>query len=248
MYEPGRYRPAKEQVMFIRAYGLFTLACVLVAPAAHAQFAVVDVGAITQLIEQARTLENQLSIARQHLAQAQSEFASITGSRGMERLLTGAPRNYLPTNWAGLQGVMQGTSGSYGALSSSVVDTVGTNAVLSPQQLAALPPDVSRQISTARSLNALHQSVTREALATTSDRFDALQQLIGAIPAATDQKGILELQARIGAEATLLQNEQTKLQTLYQVVLAEERANQQQVRERALAGHGSFATRFQPTP
>jgi type IV secretion system protein VirB5 len=225
---------------------LFGLAAI--APLAQAQFAVVDVGAITQLIEQARTLENELAVARAHLAQAQTAFASITGSRGMERLLTGAPRNYLPTDWASLQSLMQGVAGNYGSLSSNVADNVGANAVLSPQQLAALPVTARQQIGAARSLNALYQGLTREALATTSSRFDSLQQLIGAIPAATDQKGILELQARIGAESTLLQNEQTKLQTLYQVVLAQERATRQQAREQALASHGSFATRFRPAP
>jgi type IV secretion system protein VirB5 len=225
---------------------LFGLAAVT--PVVRAQFAVVDVGAITQLIEQVRTLESELAVARAHLAQAQTAFASITGTRGMERLLSGAPRNYLPTDWASLQSLMQGVPGNYGSLSRNVVDNIGASAVLSPPQLAALPVTAQQQIGAVRSLNALYQSLTREALATTSSRFDSLQHLIGAIPAATDQKGILELQARIGAESTLLQNEQTKLQTLYQVILAEQRASQQQARERALAGHGSFNTRFRPAP
>jgi type IV secretion system protein VirB5 len=239
----------KEQVMFTKMVRIsILLGLVAVTPLAQAQFAVVDVGAITQLIEQVRTLESELAVARAHLAQAQTAFASITGTRGMERLLTGAPRNYLPTDWASLQSLMQGAAGNYGPLSNNVVGNVGANAVLSPQQLASLPVTARQQIGAVRSLNALYQSLTREALATTSGRFDSLQQLIGAIPAATDQKAILELQARIGAESTLLQNEQTKLQTLYQVVLAEQRASQQGAREQALAGHGSFATRFRPAP
>ena len=67
---------------------LFGLAAVT--PIVRAQFAVVDVGAITQLIEQVRTLESELAVARAHLAQAQTAFVSITGTRGMERLLRGA--------------------------------------------------------------------------------------------------------------------------------------------------------------
>jgi len=46
----------------------------------------------------------------------------------------------------------------------------------------------------------------------------------------------------------MLQNEQSKLLTLFQLVQAEQHANLQQVRERAVAGHGQFATRFRPVP
>src|ERR1700712_4111981 len=69
------------------------MACViglLVAPPARAQFAVIDIGAITQLITEVEILEDQLTTARAHLAQAQAEYESITGGRGMEALLSGA--------------------------------------------------------------------------------------------------------------------------------------------------------------
>jgi type IV secretion system protein VirB5 len=233
--------------MFIRVLRLSVLACLLAAPAARAQFAVIDVAAITQLIEEVQALENQLDVAREHLAQAQAEYASITGSRGMERLLAGAPRNYLPADWTGLQSAMQG-GGGFGALSAGVVNTVASDAVLSPLQLAVFPPELQQRIDTGRRLAALHQNVEREALATTSNRFASLQQLISAIPTAVDQKAVLELQARAGAEVTMLQNETTKLQTLDQVIQAEERANALQIRELAVAGHGMFDSRFEPTP
>jgi type IV secretion system protein VirB5 len=142
---------------------------------------------------------------------------------------------------------MQGSAG-YGALSGGIASSVSANSVLSTQQLAGLPPDVRQLIDTSRRLTALHQNVAREALSTTSGKFVALQQLINALPAAADQKAALDLQARVSAENSMLQNEQTKLQTLYQIVQAEERANEAQLRERAIAGHGQFASRFQPVP
>jgi type IV secretion system protein VirB5 len=220
----------------------------LFTPAAHAQFAVVDVGAIAQLVTQVRTLQDQLTTAQAHLAQAQAEYSSMTGTRGMERLLAGVQRNYLPTNWTELQNVLQSTAGGYGGLANAVLGTVASNAVLSAEQLAGLPPDVRQEINSSRQLSALLENVTQEALASTSARFATLQQLIGAIPAATDQKAALDLQARVSVENAMLQNEQTKLQTLYQLVQAQERAGQQQMRERALSGHGAFASRFQPAP
>jgi type IV secretion system protein VirB5 len=46
----------------------------------------------------------------------------------------------------------------------------------------------------------------------------------------------------------MLQNEQTKLQVLYQATQAQESSITQQARERVIEGHGRFETRFQPAP
>jgi type IV secretion system protein VirB5 len=224
------------------------LSALLLASTAQAQFAVIDVSAIAQLIAQVRTLEAQLATAQADLAQAQAAYSAITGPRGMERLLSGLQRNYLPTGWAELQSILQGTGGTYGTLADSMMSTMSSNAVLLPQQLASLPADIRRKIDTTRRLLALLESITQQALASTSNRFATLQQLIDAIPVATDQKAALDLQARVGVENAMLQNEQTKLQTLYQLLDAQQRAGQEQTRERALAGHGLFGSRFQPTP
>ncbi|HEY6484347.1 MAG TPA: type IV secretion system protein [Steroidobacteraceae bacterium] len=224
------------------------LVCLCAAPVAHAQFAVIDVGAIAQLVQQAQTLGQQLTTTGNQLTLAQSELASMSGGRGMERLLGGTTRNYLPSDWPTLQSAMQGGAGGFGALSSGILVSTQSNAVLSAQQLAGLPTAVQQQIQAARELTALSQNVSRQALSMTSRRFASLQQLIDAIPSAADQKGVLDLQARVAAENAMLQNEQTKLQSLAGVIVAEERATQQQFREQALAGHGAFASRFQPSP
>jgi type IV secretion system protein VirB5 len=222
--------------------------CLLVAPAARAQFAVIDVGAITQLLAQVQLLENQLKTAQQHLSQAQQAFASTTGGRGMEQLLRGTARNYLPTNWAQLQAVMQSGGGQFGGLAGDVSATVSANAVLSEQALALLHPEVRKRVAEQRQLTALRQSLAREALQSASNRFQSLQQLIDVIPAAVDQKAVLDLQARIAAESAMLANEHIKLLTLSEVVKSQERAEQQQLQEEAILGHGQFATRFQPAP
>src|SRR5205823_13124005 len=51
--------------------------------AALAQFAVIDVAAITQLVQQVSTLEQQLATAESQLSQARNEYSAITGNRGM---------------------------------------------------------------------------------------------------------------------------------------------------------------------
>ncbi len=88
--------------------------------------------------------------------------------------------------------------------------------VLSAQQVAALSPAEQDAVQAARRNAALVQAISQEALAHTSDRFASLQLLINAISQAADQKGILDLVARIAAEQGMLQNEQTKLNVLGQ--------------------------------
>lgn len=238
-----------EGVMLNRQtwFGLASAALLAGAPAAHAQFAVIDVASLTQLISQVQTLEQQLSTARNQLAQAQQEYQSISGSRGMGQLLAGTPRNYLPPNWPMVTGELAG-SGVYSALAADLAATQRSNAVLTPQQLAALSPPAATQLQAQRQSVALAQSLSHEALANSSGRFASLQQLIDAIGGARDQKSILELQARIAAEGGMLENEHTKLAMLFQSVAAQQWANEQRLRELAIAGQGQFATRFQPHP
>lgn len=84
--------------------------------------------------------------------------------------------------------------------------------------------------------------IARAALDTTSSRFAALQQLINAIPSATDAKGVLDLQARIAAEQAMLANDATELGVLRQTLAAEDAALEGQRRERAVADIGSLRT------
>ena len=70
-------------------------------PVAQAQFAVIDVASVAQLMSEVKTLEQQLATAQADLAQAQTAYRSTVGDRGMEQLLAGTVRNYLPPNWSG---------------------------------------------------------------------------------------------------------------------------------------------------
>lgn len=229
-----------------RPLTVLVLACLAAWPA-RAQWAVIDAPAIAQLIHQVQTMAQQLQIARDQLARADRTLQSMTGDRGMERLLAGVPRNYLPADWLQLSDALQG-GGAFPGLAADVRSAVTAMAVLTPMQLSALPAAEQRQIVAARHTSALQLALTQAALANTSGRFASIQGLIAAIPAARDQKAILDLQARIGAELGMLQNEQTKLQILNQATAAQASVDRQRERERSVAGHGRFESRFQPTP
>jgi type IV secretion system protein VirB5 len=216
------------------------LGLLIIPPGVQAQFAVIDVGAIVQLVQQAATLAKQLDTAIQQLSQAQQQFQAMTGGRGMENLLSGTNRNYLPANYSQLTAAVSTTGGAYSALNNVIQALLTANAVLTPQQVASLSPAEQSQLQAARQNAAVLQSISRQAMQTTSARFTSIQQLISAIPSATDQKGALDLQARIQAEQAMLQNENTKLNVMYQSAQADEWARQQSAREQAIANVGSM--------
>jgi type IV secretion system protein VirB5 len=231
----------------VRMVAALCIASFAVAPAAWAQWAVVDAPAIVQLIQQVQTTAQQLQTAKEQLLQAQQALQTMTGDRGMEQLLSGTVRNYLPSSWTQVTSAMQGAA-SFGALSADVQALVSANAVLPPQRLATLSPGAQQLLQDSRQWSAMQQALSHQALSNASSRFASIQSLIAAIPSASDQKGILDLQARISAELGMLQNEQTKLQSLYQSTQAEESLLRQQAWEQAIDGQGSFAARFQPVP
>jgi type IV secretion system protein VirB5 len=209
---------------------LVFLAFLLVSPSAKAQWAVVDVGAIAQLIQEVQQMEQAVQTAENQLAQAQAQYQSMTGQRGMQNLLSGINRNYLPASFTQIATV----------LSPAIQTQVSANAVLTPVQVAALSPAQQQQLMSARQNAALLQTASQQAYSNASSRFASIQQLITAIGAAPDQKSMLELQARVQAEHGMLQNENTKLQVLYQAAQAEEWARKQRANEQVVAGVGSL--------
>jgi type IV secretion system protein VirB5 len=240
----------KEKFMFTHiSRSLVALALISAAALpARAQLAVIDIPAIVQLIQEVQTMQQQVQTAEAQLAQAKQALQIMTGDRGMQLLLNGISRNYLPSSWSQLTSAMQGGAGGFPELSADIQRAMLANSVLSSQQLSILSAAAQKQILAGRQSSALQQALSQEALTNASGRFVSIQSLIDAISTAADQKAILDLQARINAELGMLQNEQTKLQILNQATQAQESVDRQQVREQIIAGHGSFASRFQPTP
>jgi type IV secretion system protein VirB5 len=216
-------------------------------PTARAQWAVIDAPAIVQLIQEVQTTAQQLATAKAQLLQAGQALQTMTGARGMEQLLSGTNRNYLPSDWTQVTGILQG-GGGFGAVSTDVQSVMSANAILSPQRLAVLPSDGQQLIQGERQWSAMQQALSHQALSSASNRFASIQSLISAIPGAADQKAILDLQARISAELGMLQNEQLKVQILNQSTQAQQASLRQQAREQVIDGHGSFNSRFQPVP
>src|ERR1700735_3661841 len=103
----------QEIVMLTRniRLGLVCVAASMaIAPAAQAQWAVIDMPAIVQLVQEVQTMQQQLTVARNELQSTQKTLQAMTGNRGMSGLLGGTNRNYLPANWTQVTGALQGNS------------------------------------------------------------------------------------------------------------------------------------------
>lgn len=229
---------ALARVLILVAAGVMTL----LPPLARAQMAVIDVSAIAQLVRQLTTMEQQLTTLESQLREAQAQYQAITGDRGMENLLSGVNRNYLPPDWSTLMAAANSRSSAYPAFSAGMQSNVASNAVLTPQQLAALSPEEQSQMLSDRQNAALLQTTVQQALTTTSSRFSSLQQLIAAIASASDAKASLDLQTRVAAEQAMVQNDQTKLQVLYEAAQAQAWVQEQRIREQSISGIGSLRT------
>jgi type IV secretion system protein VirB5 len=222
----------------IAAIGLTWCGVLAFTSDAQAQFAVIDVGAITQLLIQVKKLENAIEVAQSTLAQAQQAYSAITGERGMQLLLGGVNRNYLPANWNQLIGAQNGVGGLYVAFGTDVNATMQRNALLTPTYTQNFSAAENSQLNARRSAVALQESLTRQELANVSQRFAAIQTLINAIPTAKDEKGILDLQARIQVELGMLQNESSKLHVLYQAAESQAQTERERSDEQAIVDIG----------
>jgi type IV secretion system protein VirB5 len=217
--------------------------------AANATMPVIDVAAITQLLQQIMAWDEQLQGMRAQLGQLRQTTSALTGGRGMEQLLrvTPAARNYLPNDWAGLANIAAAGAGDP-ALARIARAQKAANAILPAAAVARLPQPLQSLLAGERDAVAAGQTVTRAAYSRSSERFASLTTLIDQIRAAPDAKAIADLQGRIEAEQAMLTNESIKLAALAQITDSERAARELARREVVLQSHGAFGARFQPVP
>jgi type IV secretion system protein VirB5 len=77
-----------------------------------------------------------------------------------------------------------------------------------------------------------HKGLLQDAMSAAASRLAQIGSLRGRVDATSDQKAVLEIQARIGAENALLAHEMTQIQMLQGMADAEERIARSRDRER----------------
>ena len=111
-------------------------ASIAIAPAARAQWAVIDAPAIAQLIQEVQTMAQQLATARNQLQSAQQALQAMTATAAW-RTCSPAPSAITCRPIGRRSRAFAGAGdGGYAGLSADVQSTMSANAVLSPQRLA----------------------------------------------------------------------------------------------------------------
>ncbi len=176
-----------------------------------------------------------------HLAQAIQQYEALTGTRGMELLLQGTVRNYLPTDVRALTGALAGA----GAFSSNAQAFLNSNVVLTADQLAILSPEDRAHL---QAFARIHR-YPRGAYPTGAHKF---QWEIRCYPAADKRdssrdgpKGNHGPSGAHPGRARDAHHESTKLQVLFQAMTAKEQADRLRRREQVIADVG---TRLEMAP
>lgn len=191
---------------------------------AHAQMAVIDVKGISEAVK-------QVNAWKQQYAQMTQQIASMTGDRGMANLLS-ASKTVLPADW---QRAMQDISPLAAQIKTA-------QAVLSPAQLAAMPPQLRALVDQAATQSAVNQATAQVAYNDANVRQARLQRLTTSLATAIDPKAAYDLGNAIAIERGYLEADHNQLQAAANGAAAQAVARERIINEmRATsAGTGKF--------
>ena len=206
-------------------------ALLLAAPALgiHAQgIPVIDIANLIQTIQQVLNditkIENQV----QQIRTLQGQLDSMTGPRGLgDSLNNPALQDYVPANAFSVVNAVD--SGGYGALTATAKALRDENLIYNCRDRIG-----AAQTSCEALLAAPYQQkgLLQDAMRSASGRLTQIRGLMAQVSASGDQKSVLELQARIGAENAMLTHELSQIQMLQGMADSEERIARSRDRER----------------
>ena len=189
---------------------------------------VIDVANLVQTLQQVSNDITKINNQVQQIIQLQSQLASISGMRNLGNVFDSpALRNYVPAQaYAVLDAI--DTSG-YGALTPTAKTLRDAAMVYNCLDLAG----VARTGCQAALAQPYQQKgLLQDAMRSATGRLAQIDSLINQVNATTDQKAVLEIQARIGAENALLAHEMSQVQMLTGMADSEERIARSRDRER----------------
>lgn len=188
-------------------------------PAMAGGIPVIDVAGLTQNILQVQHMLQQIESLRSQLETANKELDSISGSRGLAGVIDSVYDTTVDVNpdevldEHGIQG-----GSHYGGLTEDEVELYDTGNRNAAEWLAQ----------------------SDKSLEQVQERFHDLTGLVAQVNDSPDQKDILDLQARIGAEEVLLENEMAKLTMLRSRAEARQAVHQRQVQQMSLDSSGDL--------
>lgn len=189
---------------------------------------VIDAANLVQTVQQVVNDITKINNQVQQITQLQSQLASMNGLRGLGTILDNPLlRNYVPEKAYTLVNAVD-TSG-YAGLGSTAKALRDASMVYNCADLAG----AARTACQAALAQPYQQKgLLQDAMKAAASRLSQVGSLMGRVDATSDQKAVLEIQARIGAENALLAHEMTQIQMLQGMADAEERIARSRDRER----------------
>ena len=188
----------------------------------------------TSMAKQLTELQKQYQTMQQQYQQLQQTYQSISGIRNMGDIVNNpALRKYLPPDYQQVLNLGTGvTNGNYGTLDGAVNGMKPASKILDITETRIDPNSATgKAYQDAQNQAAVNRVLAEESFRQSGSRIDDLQQLLNKVNNAPDDKDIQDLQARIQAEQTLLQNEQIRLASLASLAQSQRDIATQQARE-----------------
>ncbi|MBS8271056.1 type IV secretion protein [Halomonas litopenaei] len=185
-------------------------------PAMAGGIPVIDVSSLTQQILQVQHMLNQIEQLKSQLATANKELDSMSGVRGLGYVIDSA----------------------YDTAVNVDPDQVLSDAGIRGANEHGLSGDVADLYDSGNQNTATWLGQSQKSLEQAQERFSELTGLVAEVNNSPDQKDILDLQARIGAEQVMLQNEMAKLSMLRSQAEANQALHAQRVQQMRVASSG----------
>jgi len=229
---------------------LLTATALLVVTAAapvRAEMVVTDPGAYAKMLDQIREAQAQLSQLQEQVRQGTeiigqgqrlydslNQISNVNSIGGL--LNTPAVRTLLPAEFSDAQRLMSADINDLGSLTARATAIRDANRIYTPSDASGLTEaeQYYRDALEKSGVRAARDMAVGERVTQTADqRLQGLEQLREALSTAPNARAVLDLQARIDAEAAMIQNDQMRLQGLAMMQAAEERLRRQRDEESA---------------
>ncbi|WP_129140291.1 type IV secretion system protein [Modicisalibacter coralii] len=185
-------------------------------PAMAGGIPVIDVSSLTQQILQVQHMLNQIEQLKSQLETANKELDSMSGVRGLGNVIDSA----------------------YDTAVNVDPNQVLSDAGIRGANEHGLTGDVADLYDSGNQNTATWLGQSQKSLEQAQERFSELTGLVAEVNNSPDQKDILDLQARIGAEQVMLQNEMAKLSMFRSQAEANQALHAQRVQQMRVASSG----------
>jgi type IV secretion system protein VirB5 len=189
---------------------------------------VIDIAGLIQTIQQVLNDVTKIENQVQQIAALQNQLSSMTGVRNLGTVLNSAAlQNYVPPKAYTLVNAIDATG--YAGLGGTAKALRDDGMVYNCLNLAGAQRTTC-QAALARPYQ--QKGLLQDAMSTASGRLTQISALMNQVNATSDQKAVLEIQARIGAENAMLTHEISQIQMLQGMADSEERIARSRDRER----------------